>query len=43
MGLQVPQGERNRRFLLGLEEGRNRAYAPGHVRKGLEIVTKVIK
>ena len=43
MGLRVPQGERKRRFLLWLEQGRNRAYAPGHIRQGLEVVTKTIK
>ena len=43
MGLRVPQGERRRHFLLWLEQVRNRAYAPGHVRLGLEGVTKTIK
>ena len=43
MGLGVLRGERKRRFLVWLEQGRNRAYAPGHVRQGLEVVTRTIK
>ena len=43
MGLRVPQGERKRRFILWSEQGLSRAYAPGHVREGLEVVTKTIK
>ena len=43
MGLRVPQEERKRRFLLWLEQGRNRVYATDHARQGLKVVTKTIK
>ena len=43
MGLRVPQGKRKRSFLLWLEQGRNRVYAPGHVSQGLEVVTETTK
>ena len=42
-GCEFRKESANDVFLKLLEQGRNRAYEPGHIRQGLEVVTKTIK